>query len=438
MFHKNAPMFFLMFGVIFLLNFNFAILRSIRTTLAVVDLGSGAQTIPFFELFGALPAAFLVTRSLSKIMNRFSIPKVFLIVLGCFLGFFLIFSCALYPFFAVCHLVKRFSLAFSMIFYVISELWKPVLMNILFWGLVNQHVSMSVAKLLYAPLLFGSSLGSMAAGPLVAFCTSEANWTHALILMAVVLSAAGALTGFFYYRLGLYFMKEKAAAVSPQSCSLKESIKLCAAFGPLRLLSGIVLADYIAYSLGEVIFLDVLKQQFPDPCAYCSYMGKLSFWSSLLTLITALLIAPPILRRCRWVTSALILPLTLLVIDGLFFLFLKSNSSLFGWSPVVMIGSMHYSLCRALKYTLFDASKELVFVHLPVEQKMTGKLVIDGMCARLGRGGSSVLSLGLISLFGGVLASSLITGMVATGVVCFWIRATKKLGTLIEKDPLHV
>src|SRR5262249_7037543 len=150
------------------------------------------------------------------------------------------------------------------------------------------------------------------------------------------------------------------------------------------------LADYIAYSLGEVIFLDVLKKKYSSPCDYCAFLGNLSSWSSALTIIFAL-IAPVFLRKYRWVVSALILPLSLLVIEGLFFIFLRSQRltmNLFGWSDlrwihaVILLGSMHFSVCRALKYTFFDASKELAFVFLPREQKVKGKLIIDGICTR--------------------------------------------------------
>ena len=41
--------FFLMFGVIFLLSLNFTLLRSVRNTLAVVDLGGGAMRSPFLN-----------------------------------------------------------------------------------------------------------------------------------------------------------------------------------------------------------------------------------------------------------------------------------------------------------------------------------------------------------------------------------------------------
>lgn len=453
-----------MFSIFLLLNLNFTILRSIRNTLAVVDLGSGAQAIPFFELFGTMPAAFLMTFGLARLMNKLSIEKVFLITLTIFLGFFLSFAVILYPY--------LFSLKQSgtaprelfqgcaMLFYVMSELWKPALAVILFWGLVNQFVSSSEAKKLYAPLMLGGSLGSVIAGPIITLCTSEKvwqwypfspqQWTHGFNLMITVVIVLGVLTGFFYYRLWTILSTNTEKIVNAdvgiggtldKKISLSNSISACLHSPQLRLLSWIVIADYIAYSLAEVIFLDILKIKFPHASDYCGYLGQLALWSGVLTLTSSLFFAPIILQRYRWVVAALATPLCLLVTEGLFFLFLegKSVSSLvFRWTEgewvgmVVLLGSLQYCLGRATKYTLFDSSKELAFVLMPDFLKMRGKLVVDGLCARLGRGGASMLSLTLIKMSGGVIASGFYAGFIAIGTVLSWVMAVRKLGTTID------
>src|SRR5207249_4455846 len=143
-------------------------------------------------------------------------------------------------------------------------------------------------------------------------------------------------------------------------------------------------------------------------------------------------------------------PLCLLVTEGSFFVFLRlagPSQEWFGWTraiwleSVVILGSLQYCLCRAAKYTLFDSSKELAFVLLPDSQKMQGKLIIDGIGSRLGRGGASMLSLLLISLSGGVMASSWLAGVFAMGITASLTLSTVKLGNLIDgrkKDPAPI
>ena len=369
----RSRVFFLMFSITMLLNINFTILKSVRNTLAVVDLGIGASTIPIFELFGALPCSILMTWGLSLLM-RISIHKVFLIAMAIFLGFFLIFAMGLYP--ALVSLRQKGEIGtgilqiFSMSFYVMGELWKPALASILFSGLVNQHIPLAEAKRLYAPLMLGGSIGAILAGPIVSFCTSEAlwkyfllsseQWTHALILMMFVVTILGVITAVLYYQLWLYFSQrsKEQVASSEHASSLKESIRLCFQVPHLRLLSWIVIADYIAYSLGEVIFLDVLKIKFPKACDYCNYMGTISAWTGILTVISALFITPFILQRCRWVIAALATPLCLLITEGCFFIFLRGkiiSDTWFGWDRNRVDGGyylirlftiLHLSCCK--------------------------------------------------------------------------------------------
>ncbi|MBS0629108.1 MAG: hypothetical protein JSS30_02645 [Verrucomicrobia bacterium] len=405
--------FFLISSIALLLNIDFTILKSVRNTLAVSQ-GNGAATIPIFELFGGLPGSIFMTWGLSWLLNHFQIHKVFLITITAFLAFFLIF--------AIGHLIQL-----SFIFYVMGELWKPALAIILFWGLINQHIPKEEAKKLYGPLMLASSLGAVAAGPIVSLCTTSKQWNIALSSMMLVVAILGAIAALLYYRLWQYFSHTPVQTSS--TFSLKESTSICLRNPQLRLLSWIVIADYIAYSLGEVIFLDVLHKSYPNACDYCQYLGNLSSWCGVLNVISALLITPLILQRTRWVVAALITPLCLLLTEGAFFLFLyREASALFIFS-----GSLQYCICRAAKYTLFDSSKELAFVQLPSPLKMKGKLVIDGICARLGRGCGSILSISLSSLCGGVIASAPFAGPIAIAIGLSWVISSYKLGQKLEE-----
>ena len=345
--------------------------------------------------------------------------------------------------------------ACTALFYVLGELWKPALIQMLFWGLINLNLPLIQAKQIYPYLMFGASLGSIVAGPIIVWSTSEMlwkwmpissdHWNHSFILMMLLVCVIGLITGLLFRRLSslLATLKHAENVSGRKSISLKKSLQACIQSPPLRWMCWIVLADYIAYSLGEVIFLEMLKHKFPDPCDYCRYMGHLSFWSSLFTVISAILLTPLCLKKCRWVTVALILPIVVLVIEGTFFLFLRMESiscSLFGWKHsewiacVVWLGSCQYCICRAIKYTFFDTAKELAFVTLPKMSQIQGKLVIDGICSRFGRAGASALSLGFISYAGGILASSFLAGMTAFGLALSWVVVTQKLGKKIDSE----
>jgi AAA family ATP:ADP antiporter len=271
--------------------------------------------------------------------------------------------------------------------------------------------------------MLGGSLGSILAGPLISLCTSK-HWAQSFNLMILLIVLIGAIAGALYYTLG------KRLTTPINTLSLKTSIATCWQQPSLRYLSWLVIADYVAYSLSEVIFLHVLHLRFPAATDYCRYMGTLTSWQGALTLISSLSFAPWILKRHPWVVAALITPLSLLATGSLFFLSLS-------WTETaVLFGSIQYCLCRAAKSTLFDPSKELAFVSLPPFQRMQGKLIVDGLSARIGRGAASLLSIGLIQLSGGVMASALLTGVLSTAMTLSWTHITWKLGSLLRRSEL--
>lgn len=454
---KSLTLFFMMFGIISLLNVNYAVLRSARNALTVADLGGGAGAIPWFELCGTMPGAVLMTIGLTWLLNRFSIYRVFFITLATFVSFFLLFAICIYPLLPTWVLFFKQSpsipghlqiasflpIILSMLFFVMAELWKIALVAVLFWGLVNQFIPFEAAKRFYAPLMLGSSIGTIAAGPLISFCTSDlisgGSWSQSLAVMMGMLSIVSILIAVLFSALWrsltTNFTRSSGESESDERgiLSVWESFLICCRSKYLLLLGWLTIADYIAYALGEVVFLDILKQRYPDPRQYCDFMGQLSFWNGILAAASAIILTPLLLRNCRWMVASLITPLCLLVTEGAFFFVVWHPTLSQDLGLCVFLGSAFFCLVRAAKYTLFDTSKEISFLLLPPIEKMQGKLVIDGMCARIGRGGGSFFSLLLIQVCGGVLASIPIAGAIALGIAGSCVVATTKLGIMVEK-----
>ena len=69
-------------------------------------------------------------------------------------------------------------------------------------------------------------------------------------------------------------------------------------------------------------------------------------------------------------------------------------------------------MTRALKYTLFDATKELAFIPLSKECKLKGKAAIDGIGSRIGKSGGSIIHQGLLLCFGSVASSTPYVGVI--------------------------
>ena len=158
--------FALMFLVVSLINVNFSILRSMRNALVVADAGGSAAFIPYFELLGTFPASILLTWGISRLMRLFSLRFVFSTMMLFFLCFFVIFAFWIYPqkefiqallkgTWDLLPALSRFQVVVThwpdMVFYIMSELWKVALLSVIFWGFLNQHLSLEQARRFYPP-----------------------------------------------------------------------------------------------------------------------------------------------------------------------------------------------------------------------------------------------------------------------------------------------
>jgi AAA family ATP:ADP antiporter len=231
----------------------------------------------------------------------------------------------------------------------------------------------------------------------------------------------------------------KKEPFSKRLLSLSSSLRYLVKSPYLSALFLIVIAEYVCYALGELIFLETLKSRYPSPSEYCQYMGSLSFWMGIITAFSALFLTPYLLQAYRWSRTVLITPILMVAITfGFFFVIYLGKVGIFvGASPVafaIALGSIHFCIGRAAKYTIFDAIKELAFIPLSQEAQMKGKLIIDGIGSRMGRGTSSLLSILLFLLMGGPGESAIFAGILAITFAAISLPAARFVGYELEKS----
>lgn len=452
----------LLLCVVVLLNTAFTMLRNIRSTLAVADVGGTAALIPYYELLGTVPAAIALSWLLARFLRRWSVPKLFALTLCAFCFFFFLYVAFLYPFWRQQIFEEKpawwggvFFLHMPiMLFFAVAELWKVALFSILLWGYVNQQMPLANAKVLYAPMMLGTSLGAILAQPLTKVCSASPlfipwtvdHWHASFCTQMLAIAALSGVILLLFWTLIREFkssygeenvlLARKAEASAPQ-LGLKSSILHTLRSPYLRALGMIVIADYIVYSLVEVVFLDKLKLRYPNPEDYCSAMAQLALWGGALTAVTALLIGPQLLKHLPWVFTALATPfLALPVVAGFLAITLAENN---GWLPpaqaldyYMICGGVFYCLGRATKYALLDSAKELAYIPLPQGEQMQGKLVIESLASRGGRGIASLTSIFLFSTAGSVAASAPAALILALAGTCVWIVSTITVGSHME------
>lgn len=469
--HKSEFKLFLpLIVMFFFICFNYNLLRAAKDSLVVTAPASGAEIIPFIKVWVILPMALLMTLLFTRLANKYTTEKVFYIMMGIFLGFFVLFSTILFPLRDVLHPhhfadhmatllpagFKGFIALFRnwtyTTFYVMSELWSTMIMSVLFWGFANEILNVKTAKRFYVLILIGGNISAICAGGASTFIselssrwsTSQDPWQYSLLFVSSIVVCGGLIIVSVFRWLNHRVLKNPAykqhynTSSSEVKMSLRENFQYLAKSKYLLCIATIVLTYNICINLTEVTWKDQLLNVCPLPNDFNSYMGKVTMWvgivATLISLSTTILI-----RRVSWTFTAMIPPFLLMITGVGFFSFLIFKHSPFGLAlgaflgttPLalgILFGSIQQVVSRASKYTIFDATKEIAFIPLSRESKLKGKAAIDGVGSRLGKSGSALIYQTLLVILGTVSDTVPYVGVILMAVIGAWMFAVYFLG----------
>jgi ATP:ADP antiporter, AAA family len=461
-----------MIVMFFLISFNYNLLRAIKDSLIVTANQSGAEALPFIKLWAILPMAFLMTYIFTKLSNHFSREKIFYIFIGIFLSFFVLFTLFLYPnrdllhpyefsnkleqilpsgFYGLIAVIRNWTLT---LFYVMSELWGVIMMSLLFWGFANEVTKVSEAKRFYSLFAIGANASGIISGQSAIKLSStfynpnlpfgETSWDQSVLYLNTTI----VLTGIIIISIYRWFNKkvinpefqiQESIKKEPKiKMSMRKNFAYLAKSKYLICIALIVLTYNVTINLVEVLWKNQLKELYPNPSDYSVYMGQVMTWMGLMATFIAIFVSGNVIRRFSWTLSALI-PTIIMFSTGLvFFSFLVFKGSMLtpiaaflGSTPLtlcVFFGALQNCLCRACKYTLFDATKELAFVPLKKECKLKGKAAIDGVGSRIGKCGGAFIYQTLLLTFGTLTSSSPYIFIIFLIVVGIWGISVISLG----------
>ena len=450
-----------MFLLLFLICFNYTVVRNMKDSLIITAEGSSAAVIPYIKVWLLLPMALLMTAIFTKASSRFSQEQVIYLLISGFLVFYAIFLLWLYPNHDALqpHVTARwleevlpagFQGAISMyrhwtfaLFYVLSELWGSLVLTVLFWGFANEVTRIGDAKRFYAVLCVGGNLAAVLGGQLpqtlLYFIPAEGE-SFVYITINIVIVNGLIIMGIFRW-LNCYVFNDprfnRLHTASPSSrkkskLSLRDCFVQLAHSKYLLCIALLVLGYNLGINVIEVVWKDQVHTLYPKKELFNAYIGNVTSIHGLLAIVLTGLI-PVMISKLGWTRTALITPVAMLVTGFLFFILLLSRSLLpidgvTLLSGVVFVGAVQNAISKACKYSLFDTTKEMAFIPLDHYDKLRGKAVIDGIGSRLGKSGGSLLQQGLMLMFGSLAASVPCIAIILFVVIAAWILATKSLG----------
>ncbi len=408
----------------------------------VVSAGDAAL-VSFAKVFAVIPFMMFLKILYDGVNKRVNPTQRFYIVTGYFASFFAIFF-LLYMmgwidrlfitgftdkavdgrmksgFFRQCLLALRFWPL--LLFYVHAEGIGSFMLSVLGWTYINATMNVKQSKKFYPLISFAAGVSTFLAGLIT--CSSLSNES---MILGIIVSMLLLMVVFYFFEEHKKAHPDFYLALPPKP--KKKKIK--AGFvESLRMLAGMKDAFYlmliaflvIAYASYMPLFesfhkanMKLLGQQEGIRNAVRYYTGVQLQCIGIFSVFTVIVLGP-FLRRVSWLYQAFITPAVLFIGTLLFFLcmyFPEGAQSIFSYLPFVrwfgingtatrvqvFIAIFILMVAKSFKYVVFDSSKERAYVPLDDEQKTSAKSLIDGVLARVAKGGASLYIVVFTSLF---------------------------------------
>lgn len=464
---KFIPMATLMFCILF----NQNILRILKDSILISEIS--AEITSFAKVYCVTPAAAIFVIIYAKLINHLTFDKIFYYLVAFFIGFYIIFAFILYPNIDFFHMNGE-KLAYLMsayphfkwyiailgnwsyiIFYTLSELWPNVFYILLFWQLANEITSTTEAKRFYALFsLFGNS-SVIVVGILMLNLSSEEGIIRKLftvfdskILLTQVSTSFVTLSALFSCLFVRYITKRvmanpnlylrKQEGLSKNKMGLIESFKYIACSKYLWLMLICSASFGLSMNLVEAVWKAKIKELYPSVTEFAAFSSIYILWTGIVIMVLTI-VGTNIMRTRSWFTAAVITPIVILITGTLFFVLVVFDETIFSFyegviitTPLalaVLVGAIQNILSKGSKYSIWDTSREMLYIPLDQELRTKGKAAVDVISPKIGKSASGLVQSVIFTILPTATYNSISSSlMVIFIVVCvLWIYSVRKI-----------
>jgi len=443
--------FFCVSALIILICYVHDILRIAKDTLVMSHLGT--EYISAIKIWAVLPASLLFMLMYIKLSDVFSRARLFHIMNWFLISYFVLFALVLYPNSdaITIHIsdelmasLPTFKYFFNMVknwhyclFYAFSEGWVMIMLNISFWQIANHITTLNESKRLYPLLGFASHAGLMGAAILSkVFAVDGANWQPALnsSTVSIVVAGIGISICLFILEKKIVgteaFNLKKGHFRGKRKISIKESIEYVAKSKPIMLITILLLCYNLSFTLIEGVWKKSIELLCDNNANLIqSFLGNVYMFIPLVGFIFTVL-SIYILQTHRWRMSALITPVVSLLTGGAFFLFMLLKDCSYitalqtsALSIGILFGSINNVFTRGIKHTIFDSTKEMIYIPLDDDLQTKGKAAAETIGMKFGKGAGGAIQQTLLAIFPAMTLIDLspIISVVFFAFLAWWI-----------------
>jgi ATP:ADP antiporter, AAA family len=419
----------LQFSILFIQN----LVRALKDSIVITKIGP--ETINFLKFWGVVPVAFLMSMLYIKLVTKVRSVKIFYFIYSFFVIFFVLFGYVIFPNQELIHLNKQsidqyvnifpnlkwFILLLSnwgfSLFFIIAELWIPMVSGLLFWQFINGITSVEQSRRFYPLFGFIAQTGLIFSGILLENSLNISNFIIShynlssntdeisikLIMSFVFLFGLFGLTMLWIinnFILESDVIQKLEFSANKKHPSMLESIKLILSSKYILLICALLICYGCSTNLIEGAWKAKAHKLHTTSDEFTVFVGSYLKYNGIATILFALF-ASMVIRSFGWLVGALITPIVFFI-TGMAFFAVSNFDSFSGWmlnffnisSPVVLVvtvGTIQNVLGKSTKYSFFDSTKEMSYVPLDPETKTKGKAAADVIGTKFGKSISAFL-----------------------------------------------
>lgn len=426
------PLVFLLFTFVFSLN----IIRVIKDSLIITRVAP--EVIGFIKLWIEMPVGALFVLFYTKMVNKVSTEKLLqwiLIIFGItftFLGF------VVFPYVDVLHPSQQFvdyyvnalpnlrwfiviiSKWSYVLFYVLGELWPVIVVAFAFWQLANKVVSTEQAQRFYPFFGLFAHANLIACGTVVWYFKQDTNILSSILLyfgysddvmiksMIIMIDLIIIVALISHKRIEKFIVYNDKIVCQTKNKLLEldiaHSLKIIFSSRYLGLITVLMLSYSMSVNLIEGLWMSKARALYSDSTSFMVYQSEVLFYTGIFCLMCDILCNYTI-RRFGWFIASVATPVVTLIVGSGFFLSVLLQdpiATFLNMKPLILIaflGGLQNVLIKGIKYSLFDDTKEMLYIPLDNELKTKGKAAVDIMGMKIGKSSGSIVQFVIFTIF---------------------------------------
>jgi AAA family ATP:ADP antiporter len=194
----------------------------------------------------------------------------------------------------------------------------------------------------------------------------------------------------------------------------------------------------LSMNLVEAVWKAKIKELYPSVTEFAAFSSIYILWTGVVIMVLTI-VGTNIMRTRSWFTAAVITPIVILITGTLFFVLVVFDKAIFSFyegaiitTPLalaVSVGAIQNILSKGSKYSIWDTSREMLYIPLDQELRTKGKAAVDVISPKIGKSASGLVQSVIFTILPTATYNSISSSlMVIFIVVCvLWIYSVRKI-----------